>query len=154
VLPIFVEVGLCAIGEKVPPGFLEINSRLVEGGGRAGRAFPWIAARIEAAAPAARVGVGRIARAHGDRADAHVTAVDLPGLFRGIKTHSRASGHGRSGTRIAKMIEGNVVMTWLATVAIIAIRAWRLVFFSDGPEPHVQIDQGDIFPFRVDRRGL
>jgi hypothetical protein len=52
------------------------------------------------------------------------------------------------------MIEGNVVMTWLATVAIIAIRAWRLVFFSDGPEPHVQIDQGDIFPFRVDRRGL
>jgi hypothetical protein len=48
-LPIFVEVGLCAIGEKDPPGFLEINSRLVEGGGRAGRAFPWIAARVEAA---------------------------------------------------------------------------------------------------------
>jgi hypothetical protein len=24
VLPIFVEVGLCAIGEKDPPGFLEV----------------------------------------------------------------------------------------------------------------------------------
>ena len=54
VLPIFVEVGLCAIGEKDPPGFLEIGARLVEGGGRAGRAFPWMAARIEAAAPAPR----------------------------------------------------------------------------------------------------
>jgi hypothetical protein len=52
------------------------------------------------------------------------------------------------------MIEGNVVMTRIATVAIIAIRAWRLVFLSDGPQPHVQIDQGDIFPFGVDRRGL
>jgi len=52
------------------------------------------------------------------------------------------------------MIEGNVVMTRIATVAIIAIRAWRLVFLSDGPQPHVQIDQGDVFPFGVDRRGV
>jgi hypothetical protein len=35
-LPIFVEVGLCAIDEKDQPGFLEIGARLVEGGGRAG----------------------------------------------------------------------------------------------------------------------
>jgi hypothetical protein len=39
--------------------------------------------------------------------------------------------------RIAKMIEGNVVMTRIAAVAAKAIRAWRLVFFSDCPEPHV-----------------
>jgi hypothetical protein len=80
------------------------------------------------------------------RARADATSCSVPGK----PTH----GLRAMGTRIAKMIEGNVVMTWLATVAIIAIRAWRLVFFSDGPEPHVQIDQGDIFPFRVDRRGL
>ena len=48
------------------------------------------------------------------------------------------------------MIEGNVAMTRIATVAAMAIRAWRLVFFPDGPEPHVQIDRGDISPFSVD----
>jgi hypothetical protein len=32
VLPVFVEVGLCAIGEKDPPDFLEIGACLVEGG--------------------------------------------------------------------------------------------------------------------------
>jgi len=63
VLPIIVEVGLCAIGEKDPPGFLEVAARLVEGGGRAGRAVPWMAARIEAAAPLPWIGVSRIARA-------------------------------------------------------------------------------------------
>jgi hypothetical protein len=57
---------VCAIGEKDPPGFLKLGARLVEGCGRAGRAFPWMAARIEAAAPAPQVGVDRIARAHGE----------------------------------------------------------------------------------------
>jgi hypothetical protein len=51
--------------KRRPPGFLEIGPRLVEGGGRAGRAFPWMAVRIETAP---RLGIGRIARAHGDRA--------------------------------------------------------------------------------------
>jgi hypothetical protein len=67
-------------------------SRLVEGGGRAGRAFLWIAARIEAAAPAPRVGVGRIARAHGDRADAHVAVIDQPGRLRGVGVCGGVSG--------------------------------------------------------------
>jgi hypothetical protein len=83
-LPVFVEVGLCAFGEKDQPGFLEIGARLVEGGGGAGRAFPWMAARIEAAAPAPRIGVSRVARADRDRADTDVAIVDLPGLLLGI----------------------------------------------------------------------
>jgi hypothetical protein len=64
VLPVFVEVGLCAICEKDPPGFLEIGARLVEGGGRA---VPWMAARIEAAAPLPWISAERVARAEPDR---------------------------------------------------------------------------------------
>jgi hypothetical protein len=78
VLPVFVEVGLCAIGEKDPPGFLEIGARLVEAGRGAGRVFPWMAARIEATAPGSRIDVGWIAGADRDRSDAHVTVIDVP----------------------------------------------------------------------------
>jgi hypothetical protein len=92
VLPIFVEVGLCAIGEKDPPGFLEIGARLVEGGGRAGRAVPRLGVRIEAAAPLPLISAERIARAEPDRTNVYVAIVDQPALLSGIGIAAAGEG--------------------------------------------------------------
>jgi hypothetical protein len=51
VLPIFVEVGLCAISEKDPPGFLEVAAPPVEAGRGAGIPVAGLRAWIETAAP-------------------------------------------------------------------------------------------------------
>jgi hypothetical protein len=76
--PVFVKVGLCAIGEKDPPGFLEVAARLVEAGRGTGGAVPWLGARIEAAAPLPLISAERIARAEPDRTNVYVAIVDQP----------------------------------------------------------------------------
>jgi hypothetical protein len=92
VLPVFVEVGLCAIGEKDPPGFLEVAARLVEAGRSAGRAVPWMAARIEATAPLPLISAERIARAEPDRTNVYVAIEDQPALLSGIRIAAAGEG--------------------------------------------------------------
>jgi hypothetical protein len=42
-------------------------------------------------------------------------------------------------------------MIWIGTGAVMAIMLGILVLFSDGPLPSIQVDEGHILPFGVDR---
>ena len=90
--PVFVEVRLCSIGEEDPPGFLEVAAHLVEAGRGAGRAVPWLGARIEAAAPLPLISAERIARAEPDRTNVYVAIVDQPALLSGIGIAAAGEG--------------------------------------------------------------
>ena len=92
VLPVFVEVGLCAIGEKDPPGFLEVAARLVEAGRSAGRAVPRLGAWIEAAAPLPWISGERVARAEPDRTNVYVAREDQPALLSGMGIAAAGEG--------------------------------------------------------------
>ena len=65
---------------------LTSRARGLEARRRSVLALPGLrSSRIEATAPAPQVGIGWIARAHGDRADAHVAVIDQPGLLQGVR---------------------------------------------------------------------
>jgi hypothetical protein len=49
------------------------------------------------------------------------------------------------------MTERNIVTIWIATGAVIAIVRGSIVLFSDGPLPSIQVDEGLILRFGVDR---
>jgi hypothetical protein len=46
-----------------------------------------------------------------------------------------------------EMREGNIVMTWIAILAVIAVVLGCLVFFSDGPVPYFKTDEVHVPPF-------
>jgi hypothetical protein len=77
--------------EHAPCGF-EGRARLVERRRGAALMFAGMGSRIKPAAPAPRIGVGWIARAERDRADAHIAVVDLPGLLRGVRVAAASEG--------------------------------------------------------------
>jgi hypothetical protein len=79
-----LKVSFGALGEEHAPRAFKGEACLIEAGRRAGRAFPWMAARIEAAAPGPRIGVGWIAGADRNRSNAHVTETDVPAFPAGV----------------------------------------------------------------------
>jgi hypothetical protein len=67
----------------------------------------WLLRHLPLPCPIPRLPMGRIARAHGDRADAHVTVVDLPGLLRGITIAAAVeSGHALLKRRLRVLANG------------------------------------------------
>jgi len=44
------------------------------------------------------------------------------------------------------MSEGKVVMSWIASVAVIAIVPGNLVFLSQSPKPYIEVDSGNTSP--------
>jgi hypothetical protein len=79
-----LKISFGALRQEHAPGGLEGAARLVERDRGAALMFAGMGSRIKPAAPTPRIGIGWIARAERDRADAHVTVVDLPGLVRGV----------------------------------------------------------------------
>jgi hypothetical protein len=81
--------------EYLPRRF-EVGAGLVAGGCSAVRTFPRVAAKIKTAIPAPRIFARRHAGADRDRADAHVTVIDVPAFFEGIERAAAAElRHGR-----------------------------------------------------------
>jgi hypothetical protein len=77
--------------EHAPCGF-EVGARLVERSRGAALMFAGMGPRLKPAAPAPRVGIGWVARADRDRADAHVAVVDQPGLLMGVRVAAAYEG--------------------------------------------------------------
>ena len=88
----------CLIVELGPPrrkhlpSRLEVGPRLVEGGRSAGRALARVRSRIEAAAPAPTRLIMRDAGADRNRADLHVSVIDVPAFLASIFRSAAGKG--------------------------------------------------------------
>ncbi len=99
-----------SVRQKYSPRILEFDAGLIEGGSGAARAFCRMATGIEAAGPAPRVLVMRNASADRNRADAHVTVVDVP-TFVGSIGRAAAGEGGHGAIEARTVVTGNPVVT-------------------------------------------
>src|SRR6478672_4343386 len=88
----FLKISVGSIGQKHSPCILEVGAGLVEGLSGTVGTFSRVTAGIEPAIPTPRIFVRRNAGADRDRADAHVTIVDVPAFVGSIERAAAGEG--------------------------------------------------------------